>query len=247
MNIIESIKADRSFFYNGLIQFFIGVVLQNIKICKIYYEWHSKVMSHKNIFNLSYKMILPLLLAVMIQVSHWYLCSAPYPQEYRVPSRTRYLVTPATYSSMWLIGSAALGMISDSIYTLGEVNSGTSFLRKIDKNDQELWIKMYNINPAEATLSIARDESFLLYTQNSHFPLILLDTNTGNLLKSYDNASILWDVRFTIIVVASDNSGVYFNQVNSIASFWRFMFSTSTADWFRFTGWSKFKGIHINR
>ena len=184
-------------------------------------------------------LIVIIVMMSMIRGIRWYLWSAPYPQENRVPSRTRYYVMPSTYSSMWLTGSAVLGPISGSIYTLGEVNGGESFLRKIDQNDQQVWIKMYTSNPAEVTLSITNNESILFYTENSNFPLLLINATTGGLFKSYINTSIKSDPLFTSIVVTSDNSAIYFNQASSNCAFWRFPFSTYTATCFTFTGWSK--------
>ena len=99
----------------------------------------------------------------------------------------RYKVV--SYTSLWFIGSAVLGPISQNMYLLGEVSngSGNTILRKIDINDQELWSNVIINNPAEVTLGISKDEQYLFYTTNSVLSLIVMNTTTGKLIQWYNS------------------------------------------------------------
>ena len=71
------------------------------------------------------------------------------------------------------------------MYFLGEVDSsnGKAILRKVDINDQDLWMSIVNNNPAEVTLGISQDEQYLFYTTNSELSLTIMNTTTGQLIK----------------------------------------------------------------
>ena len=135
------------------------------------------------------------------------------------------------------------------MYFLGEVKngSGTTILRKVDINDQDLWMSIINNNPDEVTLGISQNEQYLFYTSNIQLSLTVVNTTTGQLIQWYTNNAITADPHSSSAFITSDNSAVYFNQVNNTAAFWKFNLTSNSGDWYSISSGCKLKIIDFSK
>ena len=133
--------------------------------------------------------------------------------------------------------------INEWVYYTGTIYTGATYItmvRKVDENNNDVWAKFYDNQPARTSFIIDSSGSYIYFMFRSLTSTIIWKINTlnGGVVQtiSLTSSGIYCDSDSWKLLLNSDQSKIYSNGINAsnYANIWKFPINFSSVDWYRF-------------